>query len=307
MARLKGPVVPVNICFRRDGTVDFQAVGRYVDWLCRQKAPVLMLTAGSSEYAWMTEDDIWRLTEEVAKANAGRSLFIAASGFWPARKAREFLRHADQVGADVVMVQMVVWGGAPPADAVRGYIDLLDGETIPLLLYWNPWVAGDTLPPRLLEEICELAGRPNIVGMKNDGHPFYDYYDLIRATQEEDFAVVSGGQMRNFIFGYPLGSPAYLCTVAPYRPDIALEFHARLVAGRVDDAWEIIRRYEEPLMAAARDVNWLVLMKTAIMLLGLYPNNLPAPPTDRAVTEQEIERASALMKELFGVGVAARA
>ena len=34
--RLKGPVVPVNICFADDHSVDYDAMRRYVDWLCEQ-------------------------------------------------------------------------------------------------------------------------------------------------------------------------------------------------------------------------------------------------------------------------------
>ena len=77
LTRLKGPIVPINTCFNEDGTVNFDAVGRYVSWLCQQGAPVLLLTYGSSEFAALTDDDIWRLTETVARANDGQSCFIA--------------------------------------------------------------------------------------------------------------------------------------------------------------------------------------------------------------------------------------
>lgn len=34
--RLRGPVVPINVCFNADGTVNYAAVGAYVDWLCEE-------------------------------------------------------------------------------------------------------------------------------------------------------------------------------------------------------------------------------------------------------------------------------
>ena len=57
--RLKGPVVPLNICFTDDDEVDFPTMRKYVNWLCEQKVPVLLLTYGSSEYYWLSDDDIW--------------------------------------------------------------------------------------------------------------------------------------------------------------------------------------------------------------------------------------------------------
>ena len=104
--RIKGPVVPLNVCFNEDGTVDYGAMRGYVDWLGRNGAPLLLFTYGSSEFACLTDQEIWRLTAEVAEANAGRALFVAATGYWKPSACREFLAHADKVGADAVKVQV---------------------------------------------------------------------------------------------------------------------------------------------------------------------------------------------------------
>ena len=49
LERLKGPIAPIAVCFNDDGTVDFEAVGRYVDWLAAQNVPVrLDLTQNDS-------------------------------------------------------------------------------------------------------------------------------------------------------------------------------------------------------------------------------------------------------------------
>ena len=98
--------MPLNICFDDHGSVDFGAVRSYVDWLCENGAPVLLLTYGSSEYAYLSDDDVWRLTEEIAEANAGRALFVAATGWWNVPRCRDYLRHADAAGADAVKVQV---------------------------------------------------------------------------------------------------------------------------------------------------------------------------------------------------------
>ena len=293
VARLKGPVVPLNLCFRPDGIIDLGAVASYVRWLGDQGVPVLLLTYGSSEFASLSEADIWQLTEAVAQANNGRALFIAATGFWPARRTAEFLRHADQAGADAAKVQIHPY--LPRTrEFTLGYFDLLqEAGDLPLLL-WD--IAPQTLP---VELVAELAGRPNIAGIKNDGDQFYHYYDLIRATAGRDFAVVSGGQMRNFAFGFQVGSPAYLCPIAPFRPDLALQFHAALLAGQYEKAWALVYRYEEPWLTKAVELGWLESIKTALCLHGLYPNHLPCPPLP-GLSPAQVGAVRQVLEQTFG-------
>ncbi len=286
LQRLKGPVVPLNICFTGDNEIDTSAMCRYVNWLCEQQVPVLLLTYGSSEFSAHSDEEIWRLTAELAEAIGGRSLFIASTGLWHPEACRRFLRHADQAGVDAVKVQINPLNlYTPDADlkrqVIQSYYDrILDAAPIPLLL----WVDGLASHP--IEAITELAKHPQVVGVKNDGDQFYFYYDLIRATAEEDFAVISGGQMRNFMFGYPLGSPAYLCTIAPFRPDIALGLYDLLAARRFDEAWKTVIRYEEPWLKTAEAMDWLASIKTAIYLHGLFPNDRVHPPYRSHAHEQ---------------------
>lgn len=291
--RLKGPIVPVNVCFTDDDAIDIAATRRYVDWLCAQQIPVVLLTYGSSEFASLTEEEIWRLTAEVAETIAGRSLFIASTGWWWPGKCREFLQHAERVGVDAVKVQIHPWLGTK-REVLLGYFDRIqDAAALPLLV-WGAWPS-----PFPIDVVAELARRPNVIGIKNDGDPFYVYYDLIRAARHESFAVISGGQMRNFMFGYPIGSPAYLCPVAPFRPDIALGFYDLLTAGRSADAWDIVFRYEEPWLALAEKLEWLPSIKSALHVYGLYPNHRLRPPA-LSHTDDQHRQVRDELERIFG-------
>ena len=48
--QLKGPIVPVNTCFGDDDSLDVGTMRKYVNWLCEQHIPVILLTYGSSEF-----------------------------------------------------------------------------------------------------------------------------------------------------------------------------------------------------------------------------------------------------------------
>lgn len=293
--RIKGPVVPINLCFTPDNEVDYPAVRRYANWLCEQQVPILILSYGSSEYVWLSDDDIRRLTTELAEEIAGRSLFITATGLWTPKVCREFLTYADRAGADAVKVQVNPWGVQSDRDKFVGYFDRIqDAADIPLLLWLNS--GGTGAAP--VDVVAELARRPQIVGMKNDEDQFYYYYDCIRATIDSDFAVISGGQMRNIAFGYQVGSPAYLCTIAPFRPDIALAFYDLLVKRRFDDAWQMVYRYEDPWLSKAGELGWLFSIKAALCLHGLYPESCTTPFQSR--DQGKVEQVRQCIERVFG-------
>ncbi len=299
--RLKGPVATLPVCFTEDGEVHFSAMKKYVDWLCDQGVSTVLLTYGYSQFAWLSDDDIWRLTADLAGVIAGRCVFIASTGWWPPKQCREFLKHADGAGVDTVKVQINPWlimpGGTDEKGAFfRKYHDTIqDAATIPLTLWCNYF--GTPAVP--VDVIAEMAKDPQIIACKNDDHPFYYYYDLIRATRDEDFAVISGGQMRNFVFGYQVGSPAYLSAVVDFRPENALEFYDLLVAGRIDDAWQWVYRYEEPcfkLWMPLKSHRWI---HAVMEMHGLYPNRLPGA-FDSPLTDEECARVRREMEEVYG-------
>lgn len=291
--RLKGPVVPVNICFADDHSVDYDAMRRYVDWLCEQRVPVILLTYGSSEFSVLSAEEIRKLTELFARTVAGRSLFVTSTGYWSIGECREFLRHADAVGADAVKVQINPWLGQE-REVLVGYFDAIRGAAGIPVLVWGAW--PDPYP---IATVRELAARDEVVGIKNDGDPFYAYYDLLRATADQSFAVISGGQMRNFMLGYPLGGAAYLCTMAPFRPDLALRFYGHLQAGETEHAWAMVERYEDRWLPVAVKHGWLESVKVAMELHGLVPNarlGRPRPSLEgaaRAAVQQTV-------REVFG-------
>lgn len=291
--RLKGPVVALNICFNADGSINYSAVRAYVNWLCEQNLPIILLTYGSSEFMSMTEAEIWKLTAETASAIRGRALLIASTGWWKPEKCGEFLRHADQSGVDAVKVQIHPFIPKTLENYGAFFDSIQRHSDIPLLLW------GHSTPPLPVDVVVELARRPGIIGMKNDGDPFYDYYDLIRRTRDTGFAVVSGGQMRNFVFGFQIGSPAYLCPIAPFRPDIALHFHELLLNRSYDDAWQMVFRYEEEWMRIAVKFDWMGAIKEALRIYGLYPNNRLCPPL-APLAPDKCETVRMTLEKVFG-------
>ena len=104
--------------------------------------------------------------------------------------------------------------------------------------------------------------------------------------------------MRNFAFGYQVGAAAYLCPIAPVRPDIALRFYGLLVERRYDEAWQMVFRYEDPWLKRAVELDWLFSIKAAIHAHGLFPDDYTTPFRPRE--EDKREQVRQCLEEVFG-------
>ena len=51
LARMKGPAIPLSLCFDETGALDHQVVVAYVDWLSEQGAPCSHLKVWNS-FKW---------------------------------------------------------------------------------------------------------------------------------------------------------------------------------------------------------------------------------------------------------------
>ena len=86
---LKGPVVPVNVCFGDDDSLDIGAMRKYVNWLCEQRIPVILLTYGSSEFCSLTDKEIWQSDCGTGRRNIRSFAFHRFNGLVAPRTVRE--------------------------------------------------------------------------------------------------------------------------------------------------------------------------------------------------------------------------
>ena len=105
--------------------------------------------------------------------------------------------------------------------------------------------------------------------------------------------------MRNFVFGYQIGSPAYLCDVVDFRPDIPLRLHELLKNQHIDEAWELVNRYEEPQLKIAQSVGYDRWIHAVMEMYGLFPNRIPAG-LEKPLTTEEYQNLQKKIEELYG-------
>ena len=270
VARLVGPLAPVLPAFTDDEGLDLDATCRWVEWVVASGTPMLWLTPGTTRYFSLSDEEVWELTRAVAGVTRGRAILIAATNLhWPVHQCRRYVEHAAECGADVVKVS-ANWLAGPSQDAVLEYYRAIAVDSpLPLFAYTLTPTGGRGMSTELLRRILDL---PEYVGMKNDSGDFYEHRDYLAAIREKGakFAAMTGGSMMSFLWGYDFGARAFCSAFGAFAPEIPIEFHEHLVAGRRDRALEVVTKYEEPLIDGWSAAGGWAAIRAILVFKGFF-------------------------------------
>ena len=270
--------------FHQDGAIDFDGVANLVEVGIAGGTQVSLLTAGDSQFFYMTEAEIAELTRFVIERVAGRTLVVAATGRWHTAKAVEFAEFSRDAGADVLMLlppvpELEPEGLAPLFTAVA--------RVMPVMLVGFP-------PYALLDMLLD---EPAICCFKEDGLDSYAFQTIQRY----------GGRFRDDDRRSPqpvhgsvdLWLPRLHGLVHQFRSPDRRPVLAALEAGDVETASGIVKTVETPLFSigghrtmqgsGTYQGGWQSLWRTLMELNGVASRHLRSPrsrpprPTSRRV------------------------
>lgn len=146
-----------------DGTLDFDALTRLIDFHIEQGTDALVIVGTTGESATLDTDEHGEVIRFAVQQVAGRVPVVAGTGANATREAIELTAHAQRVGADACLLVTPYYNKPTQEGLVRHFTAVAEAVAIPQILYNVPGRTGcDMLP----ETIARLAGVPNIAGIK---------------------------------------------------------------------------------------------------------------------------------------------
>ena len=286
--RLRGPIASITIPYKEDFSIDHDSLRAWVDFVCDRKTPILFLTYGDSELFNLSEQEIEAVMRTVATQAKGRSLVIGGTRHNWTGQTIDFVKRLEDAGVDAVNVHL---HSQKAAEIERALSEIAAKTSLPLLAYESKFT---------LDLVQRIAKIPGVVGLKCHAE-LYNYYDFIRETRGDGFQVLSAGQMKHFLFGYLIGSPAYLCPLTPFAPQVGMDFYEALQRNDIVAARSVIFDYEEPLLKVTIPLDYPQCYKSALYLAGLYKTTLVRPPlASNATSDLEPLRVFLKEKRLIG-------
>src|SRR5689334_24333042 len=170
----------------RDHEVDFEALGRSVDWHVAQGTPVLSPVGTTGESPTLTHEEHERIIAAVVERAAGRAKVLAGTGSNSTSEAVRLTRYAARAGADGALLVAPYYNRPNQEGLYRHFAMIADAVDLPLVLYNIPGRTGRNVEPETVERLDKLGP---IVAIKEAAGSLDQVSELVTRT---NLTVLSG-------------------------------------------------------------------------------------------------------------------
>jgi 4-hydroxy-tetrahydrodipicolinate synthase len=189
MKPITGSIVALITPFQADGSVDYAALRKLIDWHIAEGTDCLGVVGTTGESPTVTTDEHCEIIRVSVEQAAGRVPVMAGCGSNSTAEAVNIARFAQRVGADC-QLQVVPYSNKPTQEGQYQHFKTIAEATgdLPMVLYNVP---GRTVADLQLETVLRLAQLPGVIGIKDATGNIERAQWLIREVPE-GFAVYSG-------------------------------------------------------------------------------------------------------------------
>ena len=243
---ITGSIVAIVTPMHADGSVDFEALDRLVDWHIAEGTDGIVAVGTTGESATLDVDEHIAVMRSVVQRAAGRVPVIGGTGANSTSEAIELTRAGLKVGVNAALLVTPYYNKPPQEGMYRHFRAIAEAVDLPQILYNVPGRTGVDLLP---ETVARLAQVPGIVGLKEAKGELSRVRELLSLSLPSEFALYSGDDAtarESILLGFH-GDISVTANVAPR------QMHQMCVAaraGRVDEAASI----DATLAALHRDL-----------------------------------------------------
>jgi 4-hydroxy-tetrahydrodipicolinate synthase len=278
-ASLSGVLVALATPFTPDGSVDEPTLRALVDRTINGGVHGVVACGSTGEFSALSGDERRLVVETVVDQAAHRVPVIAQTGSTSTTEAIALTRHAESVGADVVMPVAPFYEALSLAETTTYLRRVAGSVQIPVMLYNLPAATGIDLTP---DTVAALAREmENVRYIKNTtpdmaqaAQLIHRYGDLVGTFIGWDTLILSS---------LVSGAAGVMAGTANVVPAEIVAVYDAVRAGDLETArraWERVF----PLLDAALSVNYIAAVKVALDAAGfpVGPSREPVLPLDAA-------------------------
>ena len=157
------------------GEVDVDALEEYARRMIAAGVTGVTCVASTCEGPYLDERERRVVVETVARAAAGRVQLNVGVGAYSTHQVIENARHAQDVGATSLMVELPQYFPVSLQAVQRHYREIAEAIHVPIRLYNLPWATHLDLAPECIVRICEIE---SITSVKEASHDVVRLRDL---------------------------------------------------------------------------------------------------------------------------------
>jgi 4-hydroxy-tetrahydrodipicolinate synthase len=188
MNPIQGSIVALVTPMREDGSVDYDALRRLIDWHIAEGTDCIGVVGTTGESPTVSMEENCEIIKASVLHAAGRVPVMAGTGANSTAEAIELTRYAKKVGA-TCHLSVVPYYNRPSQEGIYQHFKAIsEAVDLPMVLYNVP---GRTVADMLPETTLRLAQLPGIVGIKEATGNIERACQLIKHAPK-GFAIYSG-------------------------------------------------------------------------------------------------------------------
>lgn len=187
--KLNGTATALVTPFTESGAVDFDALGKLIEYQIRGGVEAVVPCGSTGESATMTHEekiDVIRYTIERVE---GRVKVIAGTGSNDTRATIGLTREARDAGVDAVLLVGPYYNKPTQEGHVRHYAAVADAVDIPIIIYNVPGRTGSNMSAETQLRIAEYS--PNIIATKEASANLEQMQEILRSAPAH-FSLLAG-------------------------------------------------------------------------------------------------------------------
>ena len=268
---LEGSIVALVTPFCADGSVDFAALERLVDFHLQNKTDAILVLGTTGESATMTDEEDNSVVAAVVKQVAGRIPVIAGSGSNSTATMLDKSLSYQRLGADGLLTITPYYNKSNEEGIYQHFKTVADAVDIPCILYNIPGRCGCGISKSNVER---LAAHPNVMGIK-EASGNVTFAAGIAHLLSDDFRMYSGEDALTVPL-LSLGASGTISVWADVQPALVHEMCRAYLDGNVERAREIQIAGQPLIQALFSEVN-PIPVKEALSQMGLLDLNYRMP------------------------------
>lgn len=287
---IRGSIVALITPFHEDGSVDFESLGRLIDFHIANHTDALLVLGTTGESSAMSHEEDDAVCEYTVKRVAGRVPVIAGSGSNCTQTMLEKSLSFERLGADGLLLISPYYNKTNEEGMYLHFKTIADAVHIPCILYNVPGRTGCAISENVVRR---LSTHPNIAGIK-EASGNLSYAANIARYLSDDFVMYSGND--DIILPMlALGASGVISVLANVVPSETHDMVMNYLNGDREKALAAQLKYLDLIHALFCEVN-PIPVKEALNLMGMQAGVYRLPLTRMAQPNRE--RLEKAMKEV---------
>lgn len=280
VARFSGIIPPLVTLFDDRGRIDDAASEQHIEFLLTGGVHGILALGSTGEAMHLSVEERRTFARLVIRQVNGRVPVLVGCLSTSTDEAAALARHAQETGADgVVVIPPYYW--TPNDTAIKTHIGAVAGAVeLPVIIYHFPAVIGRMIPAPLVAKLAQA--HVNVLGIKETIDSVSHIHEVIARVKpvKPEFSVLCGFEF-HLLNTLLSGGDGAIPAIANFAPQLSVAVYEAYRKGRIEEAAALMRARLELATLYQLDAPFFVVVKEAMMMLGLIPNatsRAPAPP-----------------------------